>query len=60
MLGTSALKILLLQTSLKLITWCEMTTKSALDILLALVNPPYCYKLGVSAINEYRTFFVHM
>lgn len=33
-----------------------MTAKSALDILPALVNPPFCYKLGVSAIEDYRTF----
>lgn len=32
-----------------------MTTKSALDTLPALVNPPFCYKLGVSAIEDYRT-----
>lgn len=37
-----------------------MTTKSALDILPALVNPPFCYKLGVSAIENYRTFSAHM
>lgn len=32
-----------------------MTTTSALDILPALVNPPFCYKLGVSAIKDYTT-----
>lgn len=32
-----------------------MTTKSALDILPALVNSPFCYKLGVSAIKDYKT-----
>lgn len=33
-----------------------MTTKSALDILPALVNPPFCYKLGVSDREDYRPF----
>lgn len=37
-----------------------MTTTSALDILPALVNPPFCYKLGVSAIKDYTTFCAHM
>lgn len=34
-----------------------MTTKSALDILPALVNPPFCYKLGISAVKELQDVF---
>lgn len=55
MLGTSLNISFTNINETKLIMWCDMTIKSALDILPAMVNSPFCYKLGVSAINDYNT-----